>query len=56
MVDCFLFRKEGYGRVRNILKINYGKESEIVNVYVNNIVFLLLVCRVNYKFWKLWEN
>lgn len=55
-VDCLPFRKEGHGRARNISKTNYGKESEIVNVYVNNIVSLPLVRRANHEFWKPWEN
>ena len=41
-VDSLLFMKEGLWRARNILKTNYGKESELVNVCVNNIVYLPL--------------
>ena len=34
------FTTEGYERARNILKTRYGKPSEIVNSYVQNIISL----------------
>ena len=34
------FSTEGYERAKTILKCNYGKKSEIVNAYVQNIIAL----------------
>ena len=34
------YSTEGYERAKTILKFNYGKKSEIVNAYVQNIVAL----------------
>ena len=31
---------EGYERVKNILKSKYGKDSEVINAYVQNIIGL----------------
>ena len=39
-VDGLPLTSEGYERAKNILKTKYGKESEIVNAYVNNIMAL----------------
>lgn len=33
-IEGLLFNLEGYEWVKNILKLRYGKISEIVNVYV----------------------
>lgn len=43
VIDGFFFIIEGYECVKNILKFNYGKISEIVRVYVDNINVLLIV-------------
>lgn len=42
-IDGFLFSMEGYERVKNILKLEYGKILEIINVYVINIMGLLII-------------
>lgn len=34
------FEEEGYERAKNIFKSEYGKTSEIVNAYINNIMGL----------------
>ena len=39
-VDGLPFTIEGYERAKSILKTNYGKVSEIVNAYVNNVMSL----------------
>lgn len=49
IVDGLFFIIEGYERVKSILKINYGKVSEIVNVYVNNVMFLFVIYGVNFN-------
>ena len=36
-IDGLPFTTEGYERAKNILKSNYGKTSEIVRAYVDNI-------------------
>ncbi|XP_028415015.1 uncharacterized protein LOC114538094 [Dendronephthya gigantea] len=40
LVDGLPLTTEGFERARNILKTKYGKESKIVNAYVNNIMSL----------------
>lgn len=54
LIDGFLFSFEGYECVKNILKFNYGKISEIVRVYIDNIngLFVVIGCIFNeiYKF------
>ena len=39
-IDGLPFSTEGYERAKNILKTKYGKTSEIVNAYVQNIMAL----------------
>lgn len=39
-IDGLPFNTEGYERAKNILKSEYGKTSEIINAYVNNIMGL----------------
>ena len=39
-IDCLPFTTEGYERAKSILKSNYGKMSEIVNAYIENILAL----------------
>ena len=39
-IDGLPFSTEGYERAKNILKSEYGKTSEIVNAYINNIMGL----------------
>ena len=34
------FTTEGYERAKNILKSKYGKDSEVINAYVQNIIGL----------------
>lgn len=36
-IDGLPFSSEGYERAKNILKSNYGKISEIVRAYIDNI-------------------
>ena len=42
-IDGLPFTTEGYERAKNILKSNYGKTSEIVGAYVDNINALPVV-------------
>lgn len=42
-IDGLPFTTEGYKRAKNILKSNYGKTSEIVRAYVDNINALPIV-------------
>ena len=46
-IDGLPFSTEGYERAKNILKSEYGKISEIVNAYVNNIMGLPTVMGEN---------
>ena len=39
-IDGLPFTTEGYERAKNILKGEYGKKSEIVNAYIQNIMDL----------------
>ena len=39
-IDGLPFSSEGYGRAKSILKNKYGRTSEIVNAYVQNIMAL----------------
>ena len=39
-IDGLPFTTEGYERTKSILKSNYGKMSEIVNAYIENILVL----------------
>ena len=40
LIDGLPFSTEGYQRAKNILQSKYGKESEIINAYGNNIISL----------------
>ena len=42
-VESLPFTTEGYKRAKNILKTKYGKESEIVNAHVTNIMSLPVI-------------
>ena len=42
-IDGLPFTTEGYERAKNILVSEYGKTSEIVNVYVQNIINLPVI-------------
>ena len=42
-IDGLQFTTEGYERAKNILKTEYGKVSEIVNTYIENIMALPVV-------------
>ena len=46
-IDGLPFTKEGYERAKNILKSEYGKTSEIVNAYGNNIMGLPTITGAN---------
>ena len=46
-IDGLPFSTEGYERAKNILQSEYGKTSEIVNAYVNNIMGLPTIMREN---------
>jgi hypothetical protein len=37
-IDGLQFTTEGYKRAKNILRTEYGKVSEIVNTYIENII------------------
>ena len=39
-VDGLPLNTEGYEKAKNIIKDEYGKTSEVVNAYVNNIIQL----------------
>lgn len=39
-IDGLPFTTEGYERAKNILKSKYGKDSEVINAYVQNIIGL----------------
>ena len=46
-IDGLPFSSEGYERAKNILKTKYGKTSEIVNAYVQNIMGLPVITGAN---------
>ena len=46
-IDDLPFNSEGYSRAKNILKTKFGKESEIINAHVHNIMSLLVVHDTN---------
>jgi len=46
-IDGLPFSTEGYERDKNILQSEYGKTSEIVYAYVNNIMGLPTIMREN---------
>ena len=48
-IDGLPFTTKGYERAKNILKSEYGKTSEIINVYVNNIMSLPTIPNENPK-------
>ena len=39
-IDGLPFTSEGYERAKNILSSEYGRQSEIVNAYIQNIMGL----------------
>ena len=47
MIDALPFNSEGYLRAKNILTTKYGKESEIINAHVNNIMSLPVIQGAN---------
>ena len=47
MIDALPFNSEGYLRAKNILTNKYGKESEIINAHVNNIMSLPVIQGAN---------
>ena len=48
-IDGLPFTTEGYARAKNILQSEYGRESEIVHAYVNNIMGLPSISDSNTK-------
>ena len=46
-IDGLPFTTEGYERAKNILKTKYGDDSEIVNAYVQNIMYLPVIQGTN---------
>ncbi|KAK3751387.1 hypothetical protein QZH41_002580 [Actinostola sp. cb2023] len=46
-IDALPLTMEGYERAKNILKSKYGKTSEIINVYVENIMALPVINGTN---------
>ena len=55
-IDGLPFNSEGYERAKNILKSNYGKTSEIVRAYIDNINALPVISGSKpneiHKFWQ----
>ena len=55
-IDGLSFNSEGYERAKNILKSNYGKTSEILRAYIDNINALPVISgsQLNevHKLWK----
>lgn len=47
MIDALPFNSEGYLRAKNILTTKYGKESEIINAHVNNVMSLPVIQGAN---------
>ena len=47
MIDALPFNSEGYLRAKNILTTKYGKESEIINAHVTNIMSLPVIQDAN---------
>ena len=47
MIEGSPFTIEGYERAKNILRTKYGKESEIINAHVTNIMSLLVIHGAN---------
>ena len=48
-VDSLPLTSEGYERAKNILKTKYGKDSEIVNTYIQSILLLPQIQGSNIK-------
>lgn len=48
-IDGLPFTTEGYERAKNILKSEYGKQSEIVNAYISNIMGLPVITSAHPK-------
>ena len=46
-IDGLPFSPEGYEKAKNILKANFGKTSEIINAYVENIVAVPTISGTN---------
>ena len=46
-IDGLPFTTEGYARAKNILQTEYGKQSEIVNAYISNIMTLPVITGTN---------
>lgn len=46
-IDALPFNSEGYLRAKNILTTKYGKESEIINAHVTNIMSLPVIHGAN---------
>ena len=56
-IDGLPFSSEGYERAKNILKSKYGKTSEVVNAYVQNIMALPTISGSNpVKIHQFYEN
>ena len=47
IIEGLPFTTEGYERAKNILKTKDGKESEIVNAHVTNVMPLLVIYKSN---------
>ena len=47
MIDALPFNSEGYLRAKNFLTTKYGKESEIINAHVTNIMSLPVIQGAN---------
>ena len=55
-VDGLPFTTEGYERAKNILKSKYGKDSEVINSYVQNIIGLPVLGSQPHKIHAFYET
>lgn len=49
IVEVLLFIVEGYNRVKLLLLSNYGKEFEVIKVYVKEIMVFFVIISVNFR-------
>ena len=47
IIDALPFNSEGYLQAKNILRTKYGKESELINAHVINIMSLPVIQGTN---------
>lgn len=49
MIEVLFFIVEGYNCVKSILKEKFGKDLEIIKVYIKEIFELFIVIGINFK-------